>query len=151
LFLKEQIKDIIIKEKAVKEVDAERATHCRSVKILFRNGELNLLLPGSGCPLQAGSTPGSRTTAVAGAQNLQPPAACARARAILGARVRAPTKIVMRPGGGGKPALRTVRRLVVRRAPAPAQGAPEAPAEAPKAAPKAAVTDPALSMMMNCF
>jgi hypothetical protein len=31
------------------------ANHAQSVKNLFPNGELNLLSPGSGCPLQAGT------------------------------------------------------------------------------------------------
>jgi hypothetical protein len=65
-------------------------------------------------------------------------------------RALAPTKIVMRPGGGGKPAQRYARRLVVRRGPlpAPAEGA-LAPEKQPEAEPVKA--DPALSMMMSFF
>ena len=83
------------------------------------------------------------------------PAAPPRMRTLYLGRELMPTKIVMRPGGGGKPAQRYGRSRVVRRGPLPAhsQGAP-APAEAaPEAAPEAepVKADPALSMMMSFF
>jgi hypothetical protein len=74
------------------------------------------------------------------------PAAPPRMRTLYLGRELMPTKIVMRPGGGGKPAQRYGRSRVVRRGPLPAhsQGAP-APAEAAPAqsAPAPAAAEPA--------
>jgi hypothetical protein len=60
LFLQEQMKDIIIIGVDIPpQCDFHPKDHVqqdiRPTIILFRNGELNLLWPGSGCPLQAGT------------------------------------------------------------------------------------------------